>query len=134
MNPEYYDENLALACLLAGGVCFINNFNTSMDTTPNWNTMVYVMCSDTFMWGCADAEGISSTDGQEGSEIIELYKLWKENSRYGPVKWVCVKRKEQPMRPLKVMMEKDGYWDDVLEALPPNQYDEQVKKLRDSTL
>lgn len=119
LDPEYYDENKALAILLDADVCFINNLIDN--ETKEFNVVVYVNCSDTFVWACADAESLTCTDGGEGSEIIELYKLWKENSIYGPVKWICIKRNLQPQRPLKANMVKAGYWDDTLQNLPINE-------------
>lgn len=116
---EQNNEELALAVLLANQVVFLNNAKLSPNSDV-WNTVVYVNCNDVFLWGCADAESISNSDGEEGSEIIELYRMWKENPTYGPIKWACKKRNLQPQKPLKKMMIKDGHWDSELEALTPN--------------
>lgn len=121
---ENNDEALALAILLADNVLFYNNAKLSTPKNDNWNTVLYVFCSDVFVWACADAESISNSDGDEGSEIIELYKLWKENKKYGAVKWACLKRNMQPQKPLKKQMITDGYWDEQLENLPKNEYDD----------
>lgn len=115
----YIDENKALACLLADDICFLNVLRTHDN---QYTTCVYVIANDIFAWGCADAECISNSDGDEDSEIYALYKLWKENPVYGATKWLCLKRNEQPQNPIKERMIKDGYWDDVLEKLPPNYY------------
>lgn len=117
---EDNDEELALAVLLANQVVFLNNAKLSKPNSNVWNTVVYVNCNDVFLWACVDAESISNSDGDEGSEIIELYKLWKENPMHGPTKWVCKKRNLQPQKPLKDMMIKDGYWDSELETLTLN--------------
>ena len=116
LDPEYYDESKALACLLNAGVCFL--FNAKINGVMN--TVIAVLISDTFAWGCADAESITNTDGEEGSEIIELYKLWKENPVWGEVKWACLKRNKQPIEPVKNKMIEAGYWDETLETLPEN--------------
>jgi hypothetical protein len=117
---EDNNEELALAVLLANQVVFLNNAKLSVPNSDVWNTVVYVNCNDVFLWACADAEPISNSDGDEGSEIIELYKLFKENPMHGPTKWVCKKRNLQPQKPLKQMMIKDGYWDSELESLTAN--------------
>lgn len=114
----FIDENKALACLLNADVCFLNNLKVRNE----WTTCVYVIANDVFAWGCADAECISNSDGDENSEIYSLYKLWKENNDWGAIKWLCLKRNEQPQKPIIESMKKDGYWDDTLEKLPPNYY------------
>lgn len=123
LYPGHNNEELALACLLANGVCFLNHLNSGTEEDPRWTTCVYVDASDIFVWGCADGEDITNNDGEDDSEIITLYKLWKENSNLGPIKWLCLKRNEQPQRPVKEMMIKDNYWDETLENLPQNKYD-----------
>lgn len=117
---ENVDEELALACLLAADVLFINVINISSGSIPEFTTCVYVDASDIFMWGCADAESITSNDHENPSEIIELYKLWKENEVWGRVKWLCFKRDIQPQRPVKDLMIKANYWDEGLDKLPLN--------------
>jgi hypothetical protein len=122
--PDFADENLALACLLADDVCFLHNVKTKEGDTVG----VSVNCSDVMAWGCSDAESILSNDNSPNSEIISLYKLWKKNKSFGSVKWVCLKRNQQPQAPLKKMMIEKGAWDEELEALPPNQYDIRIKE------
>ncbi len=116
-GKEYSDENLALAVLLAAGHCFLNNAKVYGD---EHTTCVYLNCSDMFMWACADAECIVSSDEAEESEIIQVYKYYRENKQWGPLKWIAIKRNVQPQRPVVDMIKKDGYWDEVWEALPKN--------------
>lgn len=123
LNPGYYNEQKALACLLVADVCFLNVINIGTEDKPDWTTVVYVLANDTFAYACADAESISNSDGEEDSEIIALYKLWKEHSFWGPVKWLCIKRNMQPLRPIKEKMINDNYWDETLDALPRNYYE-----------
>lgn len=118
-------EDIALAVLLAEGVIFTNVVDLSLQwpqfyKEKTFTTACYVDCSDVFMWGCADAENIEVTDGEPPSEMIELYKLHRENSKWGSTKWACIKRGIQPQFPIKRDMKKDGYWDDVLENLTKN--------------
>lgn len=121
------DEELALACLLSSRVLFTNAVDTNLQYSiksenPNWTTCVYVNCNDVFAWGCSDTENLSD------SEIIDLYKLHKEWGSDGVVKWVCIKRNEQPQDPIKEKMIKANHWDDVLENLKPNHYWSKLKE------
>jgi hypothetical protein len=126
-SEGFVNENLALACLLAANVVFLNELDVNAtygkkSDNTEWTTCIYVGCNDVFAWACADGESIRNSDGGLNSEIISLYKLWKENNLYGPVKWVCVKRNQQPQPPLKKMMQDAGYWDNTLETLRANDY------------
>ena len=130
LNPGYYNEQKALACLLVADVCFLNTINVGTEDKPDWSTVVYVNANDTFAYACADAESVSNSDGEEDSEIIALYKFWKENPLWGPVKWLCIKRNMKPLRPIKERMIKDNYWDETLEALPENKCELFYKKIK----
>lgn len=79
---------------------------------------IYVMCSDLFAWGCADAEDVTS------EQIPDLYKFWKEDGTgWGSDKWVCVQRNMQPQRPIKDSWIQSGIWDEKMQALPHNPID-----------
>jgi hypothetical protein len=130
---ENVDEQMALACLLADGTCFINTVDISSDYNISddkkiFTTAVYVLVSDIFAWGCADAEPIECNDGETPNAIIDLYKLKKEKGFWGLVHWVCLRRKEQPQFPIKRDMIKAGHWVDELESLTPNSYDSLLMK------
>lgn len=130
---ENVDEQMALACLLANGTCFINTVDISNDyniTDGNkiFTTAVYVLVSDIFAWGCADAEPIECNDGESPNEIIDLYRLQNEKGFWGLVHWVCLRRKQQPQYAVKRDMIKAGHWVDELESLSPNAYDEACRK------
>lgn len=118
---EEVDEGKALACLLADDILFLNNLEAGVYKGKKYfTTCLYVNLNDVFAWACADAECVSSNDGENPSEVIELYKYWKENKNWGAVKWAAIKRKVQPQRPVIEIMKKSGYWDEVLESLPKN--------------
>jgi len=51
---------------------------------------MYINCSDTFFWGCADGEDISI---EELPELLECFKL---SPNHGGDLWVCRKRKMRP--------------------------------------
>lgn len=131
---HWFDDEKALAVLLSDEVIFSNGREfvdypykpkadaqkTGWQVEPdrskpqiNPETVVlFVNCNDVFYWGTADAESLPH------SEIEHLYKLWKENPKYGADKWCCLRRKLRPQVPLVKMMKDDNYWDADLEALP----------------
>ena len=119
-EDDYYDEEKALADLLNAGVMFLNN---AIHSQGNYTTCVFLLLNDIFAWGCADAECVTSGDGDSTSELAQLHKLWLLDKEWGAVKWACLKRNERPQRPVMEMMKKDGAWDAELEALPDNYYD-----------
>jgi hypothetical protein len=81
-----------------------------------------VMCNDIFAWGCADAEYI------DDEEFDNLYAMWYNDMEWGGARWCCIKRNEKPQLPVVKLMKEAGSWDDVLEALPENQYDAAIRK------
>lgn len=118
------DEEQALANLLEAGVLFCNTrqYICPFTTEVERETIVlFVNSNDVFEWACADSEPLTSGDSP-GTDLYDLYSLWELNPKWGHIKWLCAKRNEQPQNPIRDEMKKDGYWDDVLEALPKNQY------------
>ena len=109
------DEDNALAVLLADGVCFSgggNPFFKTEDKDCEARTCVRVLCNDLFYWACADCEELPV------AEIGNLYRMHKENPKYGSDKWCCLRRNLRPQVPIVENMKKDGFWDAELEALP----------------
>lgn len=113
---EECDDELALAFLLKNEVLFCNNAKD-----PE-TICLYVNCSDVFAWACSDAECITT------DEILSLYKAVKENPIWGSTIWVCLKRNEQPQKPIVINMKNDGCWTDELEALPENKVDAFIRQ------
>lgn len=129
INGEmYYDEERALAWLLNNDYLFLNMVDMTLqyldfykDDVIRWTTCVYVNCNDIFGPG-ADEENLEFNDGEEGSEIIKLYKLCKENYDYGSIKFCALKRKMQPMKYWVEKMKEVNFWDDELESLKENPF------------
>jgi hypothetical protein len=121
------DEAKALAILLANEICFLNTVDIQHTyknyKSPIYTTCVYVNCSDLFDYACADAECIVSNDGEPGSEIISLYQMYKEDSKWGVEKWLSIKRNLQPIPGVKIRMISDNSWDDIMESLPKNHWE-----------
>ena len=129
-GEECLDENRALAKLLNEDILFCNTRQfLDLNGKPcEYTTVLFVLCNDLFVWGCADAEPFTSGTGTKDEDLFKLYKLYEENKIYGPMKWCCLKRGEQPQDPIKMEMIKAGYWDAELEALRPNIYWTHLKK------
>ncbi len=54
--------------------------------------------------------------------------MWHADKVWGPTRWVCIKRDEQPQGPIVRDMKKAGAWDAVMEALPLNYVDARTKE------
>lgn len=121
------DEAKALAILLVDEICFLNTVNVQgtykQYKSPIWTTCVYVNCNDLFDYASADAECIVTNDGESGSEIISLYKMYIEDKKWGAEKWLCIKRNSQPIPVVKKNMISDGSWSKELESLPKSHWD-----------
>jgi hypothetical protein len=113
-----FEAELALAHLLMNGVIFTNDHWWEKEAPQHLQkaTGLFVNCSDVFAWGCADSDELPH------DQIKPLYKLWAANPKWGPVKWACIHRDEQPQEPIKRDMKAEGYWDAELEVLPENSY------------
>lgn len=113
MEGEEPEEEQALAELLTAEVCFIS----MQDYLAPWNheektSAVVALCNDLFYWGCADAEALPR------DEILNLYRMWKANPKWGTDKWCCLHRHLRPQLSIIRDMKADDFWDAELEAMP----------------
>ena len=81
---------------------------------------LYVACSDTFAWGCADAEPLPSIGYGDGDDesVLELYASIRSDETWGSTRWCCLRRGMRPQKPVEKAMRAAGAWCDPLEALP----------------
>ena len=126
----FFENDKALGYLLQEGICFINsrpyiinpwNDKESWQVSDEYTTVVFMNCNDVFPGAHADAVEISGgeiIEEGERNELYELLKLYLENSSWGHIKWVCLKRNMKPDYSIIQRMKKDGYWDEELENLP----------------
>lgn len=124
-NEEYFDEELALSVLLKEGVLFANSRDYGLDVKKQIDghtVVLFVLANDLMAWACADAQDFDLND------LPVLYKMWERDNRWGPSKWVCIKRNEKPQSPIQRDMKKDRVWDETMEKLPENQYDKLCKE------
>lgn len=68
----------------------------------NWDPILYVMCSDTFAWACADAEKTEYADAEK------LLAIAVEDGWYGLIRWVQAERERrgeiaEPIEPVRKM-------------------------------
>ena len=84
--------------------------------------VLFVLCGDTFAWGGSDSEPVTYSEDID-SELYKLLEFHLENKTYGVTKWVCIRRNQQPQKPLADAMKRQNVWNDVMESLPHNRYD-----------
>lgn len=104
-KESFLDDNLAVAVLLAEGWCFLSEGK------------LYLLCSDTFGYALADAEPVIEGDFELESELGKLFLEWKNDSLYGPVRWVAKKRGALPLPAIVEKMKERGLWDEEMEAI-----------------
>lgn len=99
-----FEPQLALALLLNNQVICIDNHWWEKDWPEKARNSTYlgVNCSDVFSWGCSECEEISYR------EIKDLYLMYKQDSRNGPILWCMKKRREMPQNPVADSMRKEG--------------------------
>lgn len=130
VEHTYLNQEKALAYLLANDHMFVNNrqYVTNPEApkgeydVSNETIVVFVLCSDVFAWGCADAETVTGDDvlDVEKNELYRLLTYVLDNEKWGSVKYACWKRNMQPQGPLVDKLKADGVWDDWWEALAAN--------------
>ena len=107
---HFFEEEQALAVLLANNVCFVSGQDYIMKDYPPTCGIV-VNCNDLFYWGCADAESVQRV------EIESLYLAWRKGG-LNVDKWCCLHRNLRPQVPIVKKMKEAGVWDEALESLP----------------
>lgn len=138
---EWFNNEKAVAYLLRKGVLFVNNrpyivnpwdSMEEQELSEKSTIIVLVLCNDIFMWGCADAEPITcdlNDKCDDSNELYHLLRLYLEDPKWGVVRWACLKRQEKPQAPIVGDMKKQGAWTEEMEALPPNEIDENRRKM-----
>lgn len=130
-DEKVFERDKALVYLLEKKVLFSNTrpyIENPYDpkekhiVSESATIVLFVNCSDTFVWGCADGIEIDANDKTD-LETNELYRLTSyviDNEKYGSDKFACWKRNLQPQKPVIDKMKKDGVWDEFMESLPKN--------------
>lgn len=134
-----FREDKALAYLLGEGILIVLSLpivENPWEEKDKWELIegeaivVQVITSDVFAWGYCASDNISSSDsiGTEKNELYDLLRLHLEDKRWGSTKWICFKCNKQPQYPIIRDMKKEGAWDEKMEALPENPWNEPYKK------
>lgn len=83
----------------------------------------YVNMNDVFAWGCSESKDIDNA-----MDLLDLYiECKKFGERDGPIRWGCIKEGMQPQKPIRESLQSKA-WDEKMESLEPNSYDEHVRK------
>jgi hypothetical protein len=118
MTKPFFDEDTALAEMLAEGSLFSNSSDYYYEGKKGGHTVVlFVLCNDIFAWGYADAEDLPE------DQIEVLYNMWKASPTFGPIKWCCQRRQMKPQPPVQEWMKRAGEWDEEMEKLPANPFE-----------
>lgn len=83
--------------------------------------------SDLFAWGYANWDEITP------EMLGPLYAAWKEDGESGMCVWWCKRENMKPQWPVEENWRKRGLWDDELEALPANKYDEAIGRWKNKS-
>lgn len=122
---DMFDEEMALAALLANQVIFINTHHWMKDWPEDARntTALCVNCNDVFAWGCADAERIILP------ELPDLYDMWLRDRYWGAAVWCMIKRNQMPQGPVESAIRADNKWDIDALKLGENWQDEEVSRM-----
>lgn len=123
-TKKWFDESLALAYLLKEGVI-----------APTWGKYSYrednvvpcvslfILCNDTFAWGCADGEMF------EYKDIERIYRLHKKHPGLAGDIYAIQQRKEKPQKPVELMLKNHNAWYDEFDTFEENYYDKALREL-----
>lgn len=114
------DNEAMVAKLLDDGVLFLNSRKYYCEHAKGLmpeTLVLFVLCNDTFAWGCADAEEVTT------EELPKLFEMHEKDPVYGSIRWVCIKRGEKPQKPIADRMRTSVSWDEEVEKLAENSYD-----------
>lgn len=114
---------------------FLNNHVFALDIPRkdgDYTAGIFMNANDVFAYASSDLEPItvnSYLKPNDESEVLQLYKYIKADPKFGWLKWLCLKRGEQPINPLKNQMIEAGSWSEDMENLRLN-YSEEYFKLQ----
>ena len=113
---HYVNNEDAMAILLLNSVCFLNSRKFVYDCFGKkepeiQEPTVFVSCSDTFAYACADAECITL------KEVGPLFRQWHDHGWQGVTRWACLRRNRRPIAPIIEKLKTAGVWNDEMEAI-----------------
>lgn len=125
-------EDVAIVQLLEDGVLFASSHKYGVSESKNSQKgdtikvlgetiTLFVVCSDIFAWGCADAEDLPM------EKVESLYALCLKYPNWGSAIWCCLQRNEKPQSPVAKKMKEENCWPEELDKLNQNRYDNYLK-------
>jgi hypothetical protein len=112
-GEELFIDRLAVIQLLNAAWLFVHDAVVDEEPTLGLSLLI----NDVFVWGGADYEPVPE------NALRDLYRDWRADTDWGPIRWACIRRNEQPQKPIADRMRAAGAWDEAMEALRPNLYD-----------
>lgn len=79
---------------------------------------LFVNCSDTFYYACADAEPIPPVGFGNDEIFWELYDLVRLHGGIGAIKWCAIRRNARPLKKYLDQIRDEGIWCERMEILP----------------
>ena len=79
---------------------------------------LFVSCSDTFYYACADAEPIPPVGFGDDKIFWELYDLIRLHGDIGGIKWCSIRRNARPIKRYVDQIRDANLWCERMEALP----------------
>ncbi len=116
IDGEYFDDETALALLLASDVIFANSrkyFCPVRKELQSETIVLFVNCNDTFNHA-GDAEPITL------NELPDLFRMFMKDKYDGVIKWVCKKRNLKPLQKIIKIMKEEGNWESWMDILEDN--------------
>ena len=110
-DEAHADEKFAIAHLLINDVIMVFQQYEKEKPYDERGSGLSVLCSDTFAYACADAEDLPY------NSILELYRRWREDPRWGVTQWISERRSMVPIPPLVDLMKKEGAWDETMQQI-----------------
>ena len=113
---QIFDQNLAMAVLLAEEVIFLSTQWWKKELSEEQKKLICcsVNLDSVFAWGGSAAIELELT------ELEPLYHLWKKDKFFGVVRWACKKYNLQPQYAIIRDMKAANLWDDEMESLKIN--------------
>lgn len=122
-KTKFFDHDHAVAVLLKDDILSVSEgkYLSIDDMVGGTTVMLSVNCNDVFS-PCADSQDLRE------SEIENLYNMHMADKRWGAYKWCCIVRNMKPVSSIVYGMKQFGVWDDKMENLNDNWFDENCKR------
>lgn len=90
---------------------------------------LYVLCSDTFAYACADSEPIPPVGFGQDEPFWRLYDLVRKHGCQGATAWCVERRQTRPIEPVVRHLKEAGLWTNEMELYKPEKFNCHVKRV-----